>query len=60
MAADRGYDVADFLEQVELRDIPPHVAAKTRDSAVPEHVKAMEGYAVSLRRRQGRRSSHIA
>lgn len=52
VAADRGYDVADFIEQVQQRDILPHVAAKTRDSAVPEDVKASAGYAVSLRRRK--------
>ncbi|PTD96470.1 IS5 family transposase [Pseudothauera lacus] len=52
VAADRGYDVADFIEQVQQRDILPHVAAKTRDSAVPEDVKATDGYAVSLRRRK--------
>jgi|JI10StandDraft_1071094.scaffolds.fasta_scaffold635680_1 transposase len=52
VAADRGYDVADFIEQVQQRDILPHVAAKTRDSAVPEPIKATDGYAVSLRRRK--------
>lgn len=52
IAADRGYDVADFIAQVQQRKILPHVAAKTQDSAVPESVKQTEGYAVSLRRRK--------
>ena len=30
----------------------PHVAAKTRGSAVPEAIKETEDYAVSLRRRK--------
>ena len=52
LAADRGYDVADFIAQLQQCGIVPHVAAKTKDSAVPEHVKAPDGYAVSLRRRK--------
>jgi hypothetical protein len=50
LAADRGYDTADFIAALTPLDVLPHVAAKARSSAVPMAVKATEGYAVSLRR----------
>lgn len=52
LAADRGYDTADFIEGLTELKIAPHVSAKTKSSAVPEQVKASEGYAISLRRRK--------
>lgn len=52
VAADRGYDTAEFVGALTALGIAPHVAAKIKGSAVPECVKATEGYAVSLRRRK--------
>jgi hypothetical protein len=52
VAADRGYDTAEFIAALTALGIAPHVAAKTKGSAVPEALKATEGYAVSLRRRK--------
>ena len=52
VAADRGYDTAKFVGALTALGIAPHVAAKTQSSAVPEHIKATEGYRVSLRRRK--------
>ena len=52
LAADRGYDTADFVVALTALRIAPHVAAKTQGSAVPAHIKTTEGYAVSLRRRK--------
>ena len=52
VGADRGYDVAEFIEALQDMNMVPHVAAKTQGSAVPEAIKETEGYAVSLRRRK--------
>ena len=52
LAADRGYDTADFIAGLAPLGVLPHVAAKTKGSAVPAQVKATEAYAVSLRRRK--------
>lgn len=52
LAADRGYDAADFIDALKLLGVLPHVAAKSKSSAVPVALRATEGYAVSLRRRK--------
>lgn len=52
VGADRGYDVAEFIQAVQGMGMVPHVAAKTRGSAVPEAVRETEAYAISLRRRK--------
>lgn len=52
LAADRGYDTAEFIAALEPLGVLAHVAAKTKGSAVPVALKATEGYAVSLRRRK--------
>jgi len=52
VGADQGYDVAEFVQSLQDMGMAPHVAAKTRGSAVPEAIKETEGYAVSLRRRK--------
>jgi len=39
VAADRGYDTAEFVGALTALGITPHVAAKTQSSAVPEHIK---------------------
>jgi len=52
LAADKNYDTADFVSALEPLGIAPHIAAKAKGSAVPEAVKATEGYGVSLRRRK--------
>ena len=52
VGADRGYDAAEFIQSLQDMSMVPHVAAKTRGSAVPEAIKETEDYAVSLRRRK--------
>ena len=52
VGADRGYDTAEFIQSLQDMSMVPHVAAKTRGSAVPEAIKETEDYAVSLRRRK--------
>jgi len=52
LAADRGYDSAEFIAALKPLGVLAHVAAKTKGSAVPVALKATEGYAVSLRRRK--------
>ncbi len=52
LAADRGYDTADFIAALGPLGVLPHVAAKTKGSAVPSEIKVTEAYAVSLRRRK--------
>lgn len=52
LAADKNYDTAEFVAALGPLGIAPHISAKAKGSAVPEAVKATEGYAVSLRRRK--------
>jgi transposase len=52
VAADKGYDVADFVAQVRALKVTPHIAAKTRSSAIDGRTTRHPGYAVSQRRRK--------
>jgi len=52
LGADRGYDVAEFLELMDRLGVEPHVAAKRLNSAVPEVLRQNPGYVVSLRIRK--------
>ena len=52
VAADRGYDTADFVTGVRELHITPHVARKKRGSAIDGRTTRHPGYAVSLRRRK--------
>ncbi len=52
VGADKGYDAADFVEKTRALRITPHVAAKTRYSAIDGRTSSWEGYAISQRRRK--------
>jgi transposase len=52
LAADKGYDTRDFVEGCRTRNVTPHVAAKTRYSAVDARTTSAPGYAVSQRARK--------
>ena len=52
VAADKGYDVKEFVAGVRALRITPHVATKDRFSAVDGRTTRHAGYAVSQRRRK--------
>jgi transposase len=52
VAADKGYDTADFVAGVRALKVTPHVARKKRGSAIDGRTTRHVGYAVSLRRRK--------
>ena len=52
VAADKGYDVADFVAGVRELRVTPHVARKKRGSAIDGRTTRHESYAVSQRRRK--------
>ena len=52
VAADKGYDTADFVAGVRALRATPHVARKKRGSAIDGRTTRHPGYAVSLRRRK--------
>jgi len=52
VAADKGYDTADFVAGVRELRVTPHVARKKRGSAIDGRTTRHEGYAISLRRRK--------
>jgi hypothetical protein len=52
VAGDKGYDVASFVHDVRALDITPHVAEKTRYSAIDGRTTRHAGYQVSQRKRK--------
>lgn len=54
LGADKGYDAAEFIEELERLKVTPHVAQNKsgRRSAVPDEIAATEGYALSQRKRK--------
>jgi transposase len=52
LAADKGYDTADFVAGVRALRATPHVARKKRGSAIDGRTTRHAGYALSLRRRK--------
>ena len=54
LGADKGYDAADFVEQLRELAVTPHVAQNTsrRRSAIDERTTRHEGYAISQRKRK--------
>ena len=54
LGADKGYDAAEFIESLTDMNVLPHVAQNTanRKSAVPEHIAASDGYAISQQKRK--------
>jgi IS5 family transposase len=54
LGADRGYDAADFVEELLTLNVRPHVAQNTnrRRSAIDRHTTRHPGYAASTRVRK--------
>jgi len=52
LAADRGYDSADFIAALRKMVVTPHVAQKSRHSAIDGRTTRHPGYAKSQRRRK--------
>jgi hypothetical protein len=52
VAADKGYDTQDFVNELRAMNVTPHVAAKTKDSAVDERTTRHDGYKTSQRIRK--------
>jgi transposase len=52
VGADKGYDVASFVAAVRARGITPHVARKTKQSAIDDRTTHHDGYAISQQRRK--------
>lgn len=52
LAADRGYDSADFVRDLRQACVTPHVAQKSRHSAIDGRTTRHEGYALSQKHRK--------
>ena len=52
LGADKGYDVAEFVEVLRQQDITPHVAQKKKGSAIDGRTTRHAGYAQSLKKRK--------
>jgi IS5 family transposase len=53
LGADRGYDAADFVEELRTLNVRPHVAQNTnrRRSAIDKRTTRHSGYAIRIRKR---------
>jgi len=52
LRADKGYDSADFVRDLRQACVTPHVAQKSRYSAIDGRTNRHEGYALSLKHRK--------
>lgn len=52
LAADKGYDAEDFVNELRSMNVVPHVAAKARGSALDGRTTRHAGYTASLRIRK--------
>ena len=54
LGADKGYDAAEFIAELQKMKVTPHVAQNksNRRSAVPDEIAQTEGYGMSLQRRK--------
>ncbi len=52
LGADKGYDSADFISNLRQMCVTPHVARKSRHSAIDGRTTRHSGYAVSQKRRK--------
>jgi transposase len=52
VGADRGYNTRRFVKETRTLGVTPHVAEKTRHSAIDQRTTTWEGYAQSQRRRK--------
>ena len=52
VGADKGYDVARFVDELRALDVPPHIARKVPCSAIDVRTTFQRGYEVSQRKRK--------
>jgi transposase len=52
LAADKNYDANEFVTQVRALDVTPHVARKTKHSAIDGRTTNGEGYGISQKKRK--------
>ena len=52
LGADKGYDSADFISDLRQMCVTPHIARKSRHSAIDGRTTRHSGYAVSQKRRK--------
>ena len=52
LGADKGYDAAEFVADLRTMCVTPHIAAKTKGSAVDARTTRHPGYAVSQQKRK--------
>lgn len=52
LGADKGYDTADFVADLRQKCVAPHVAQKTKGSAIDGRTTRHTGYTVSQRKRK--------
>jgi transposase len=52
LGADKGYDAAEFVADLRQACVTPHVAQRSRYSAIDGHTTRHEGYALSLKHRK--------
>ena len=52
LGADKGYDAAEFVQDLRRACVTPHVAQKARHSAIDGRTSRHEGYALSLKHRK--------
>ena len=52
LGADKGYDSADFVADLRQAFVTPHVAQKSRHSAIDGRTTRHEGYALSIKHRK--------
>ena len=52
LGADKGYDAEDFVNELRSMNVVPHVAAKTKGSAIDGRTTRHAGYVASLRVRK--------
>jgi len=52
LGADKGYDAGEFVSDVRQVCVPPHIARKSRYSAIDDRTTRYEGYALSVKHRK--------
>jgi hypothetical protein len=52
LGADKGFDAAEFVADLRQACVTPHVAQKSRYSAIDGHTTRHEGYALSIKHRK--------
>ncbi|MFY9876523.1 MAG: IS5 family transposase [Rhodomicrobium sp.] len=52
LGADKGYDAEDFVNELRSMNVTPHVAAKSKGSAIDGRTTRHAGYAISQRTRK--------